>query len=144
MLDKNIFREYDIRGVFEKQMNYQTGYIIGQSYGSKALDLGAKEVVIGYDNRLTSEKLHDEVIKGLISTGINVIDIGLVTTPMLYFARINYNLPLGIMITASHNPKEYNGFKFSFQNAEFENIYFFYGDRKRRFDSMLKNTLCMV
>jgi len=114
MLDKTIFREYDIRGIFDKQLNYETGYLIGQSYGSKALELGEKEVVIGYDNRLTSEKLHDEVIKGLISTGIDVTDIGLVTTPMLYFARINYNLPLGIMVTASHNPKEYNGFKFSF------------------------------
>jgi len=114
MLDKTIFREYDIRGIFDKQMNYKTGFIIGQSYGSKSIELGSKEVVIGYDNRLTSEKLHNEVIKGLISTGINVIDIGLVTTPMLYFARTNYNLPLGIMITASHNPKEYNGFKFSF------------------------------
>ena len=136
MLDKNIFREYDIRGIFDKQMNYQTGYLIGQSYGSKALELSAKEVVIGYDNRLTSEKLHDEVIKGLISTGINVIDIGLVTTPMLYFARINYNLPLGIMITASHNPKEYNGFKFSFSkegNA--------YGKQIKDFYEFTKNNI---
>lgn len=135
MLNESIFREYDIRGIFNKEMDYSTGYLIGQSYGSKALELNFNEVVIGYDNRLTSNELHNEVIKGLISTGVSVVDIGLVTTPMLYFARSNYNLPLGIMITASHNPKEYNGFKFSFSkegNAYGKQIKDFYDYTKNK------------
>ena len=97
--------------------------------------LNEKEVVVGYDNRLTSKGLAQEVIKGLISTGINVYNIGLVTTPMLYFTRINYNIPLGIMITASHNPKEYNGFKFSFSkegNAYGKQIEEFYNYTKEK------------
>ena len=116
MLEKEIFREYDIRGIYNVSLDDKTGYIIGKSYGSKVQELGAKEVIIGYDNRLSSPSIHENLLKGLLETGIDVIDLGLVTTPMLYFARKFLNNPFGIMITASHNPKEYNGFKFSFNN----------------------------
>ena len=116
MLKEEVFREYDIRGIYNKTLDDETGYIIGQSYGTKVQELGGTEVIVGYDNRLSSPSIHEKLIKGLISTGINVLDLGLVTTPMLYFARKYLNNPFGIMITASHNPKEYNGFKFSFNN----------------------------
>ena len=114
MLEKETFREYDIRGIYNVTLNDETGYLVGKSYGSKALEMGAKEVIVGYDNRLSSPSIHKKMIQGLLETGINIIDLGLVTTPMLYFARKHLNNPFGIMITASHNPKEYNGFKFSF------------------------------
>lgn len=129
MLEKETFREYDIRGIYNVTLNDETGYLVGKSYGSKALEMGAKEVIVGYDNRLSSPSIHKKMIQGLLETGINIIDLGLVTTPMLYFARKHLNNPFGIMITASHNPKEYNGFKFSFTSIgnaygkDIENFY---------------------
>lgn len=116
MLKQEIFREYDIRGIYNETLDDETGYLIGKSYGTKIQELGGTEVIVGYDNRLSSPSIHKELIKGLTETGANVLDLGLVTTPMLYFARKYLNNPFGIMVTASHNPKEYNGFKFSFNN----------------------------
>lgn len=134
MLVKETFREYDIRGIYNKELNDETGYLIGQSYGSKVQDLGYNQVIVGYDNRLSSPNIHEKLIKGLKETGINIIDLGLVTTPILYFARRHLNIPCGIMITASHNPKEYNGFKFSFNkigNAYGKDIEEFYEYTKK-------------
>lgn len=134
MLNKEVFREYDIRGIYNKELNDETAYIIGKSYGSKIQNLGFNQVVVGYDNRLSSPSMHEKLIKGLIETGVNIIDLGLVTTPMLYFARKHLNTPCGIMITASHNPKEYNGFKFSFNeigNAYGKDIQEFYEYTKK-------------
>ena len=129
MLKKEIFREYDIRGIYNDSLDEETGYIIGKSYGSKVLELGGNEVIVGHDNRLSSPSIHKNLIKGLTETGINVVDLGLVTTPMLYFGRRYFNNQFGIMVTASHNPKEYNGFKFSFKkegNAYGKDIESFY------------------
>ena len=84
--------------------------------------------LVGHDNRLSSNSINEALIKGILSTGIDVIDLGLVTTPMLYYARIIKRINPGIMITASHNPKDDNGFKFSFNeigNAKGEEIYKF-------------------
>ncbi len=129
MLKKEIFREYDIRGIYNETLDDETGYLIGQSYGSKIQELNGMQVIVGRDNRVSSPNLHKTVIQGLLSTGISIIDIGLVSTPMLYFARKYLKIPFGIMITASHNPKEYNGFKFSFNeigNTYGEEIQKFY------------------
>ena len=134
MLKKEIFREYDIRGIYNNSLDEETGYIIGKSYGSKVLELGGREVIVGHDNRLSSPSIHKNLIKGLTETGINVIDLGLVTTPMLYFGRKYFNNQFGIMVTASHNPKEYNGFKFSFKkegNAYGKDIESFYEYTKK-------------
>ncbi len=115
----NIFREYDIRGKVPSEINEKVAYKIGLGYGSYLQEfLNQKECVISHDNRLSSEKLHKSLLKGLLETGINVIDYGLTTTPMHYYARHINNL-FGIMITASHNPSDENGFKFSFD--EFAN-----------------------
>ena len=113
MKDK-IFREYDIRGIVPDDINEDVAYKIGLGYGSYLQEfLNQTACVISHDNRVSSPMLHDNLVKGLLETGINVIDCGLTTTPMHYYARHINNL-YGIMITASHNPKNENGFKFSF------------------------------
>ena len=113
MKDK-IFREYDIRGKVPSDINEEVAYKIGLGYGSFLQEfLNQESCVVSHDNRLSSESLHKNLIRGLLETGINVIDYGLTTTPMHYYARHINNL-FGIMITASHNPSDENGFKFSF------------------------------
>ena len=115
-LDLNIFREYDIRGVYPTTVNEQVAYLIGRSYGSYLREkLNQNSCVVGHDNRLSSPSLCDALIKGITESGCNVIDYGLVTTPMHYYSRY-LNYLYGIMITASHNPKDDNGFKFSFDH----------------------------
>ena len=113
-LDSKIFREYDIRGVYPSELNEETAYLIGKAFGTKLSSLGKKMTVVAHDNRLSSEGLENSLIKGIIETGVDVFRIGLATTPMCYFATNYYNVNTSMMITASHNPKEYNGFKFSY------------------------------
>ena len=115
MKDK-IFREYDIRGKYPEDINEEIAYKIGKGYGSYLQEiLNQDACILSRDNRISSPSLHDALLKGLLETGIKVIDYGLTTTPMNYFARHLNNL-FGIMITASHNPKDENGFKFSFDH----------------------------
>jgi phosphomannomutase/phosphoglucomutase len=111
-----IFRAYDIRGEYPTFIDEDVAYTIGLGYGSYIKELGKTECVIGYDNRLSSIALFNALSKGITETGINVINIGLVTTPMLYFARLHLNIKSSIMITASHNPGNENGFKLSFED----------------------------
>jgi len=113
-LVKEIFREYDIRGIYQEEMDEETAYIIGKAYGTKLRELNKKETVVAYDNRLSSPFLEENLVKGLVETGIKVLRLGLATTPMCYFAANYYGTNASMMITASHNPKEYNGFKFSY------------------------------
>lgn len=120
-----IFRAYDIRGIYNEDITDDTAYIIGKSFGTYVALKGKKEVMVGYDNRLSSPALKESLIKGLLETGIDVINLGLVTTPMYYFARERLDKWSAIMITASHNPSNYNGFKISFDengNAAGEEI----------------------
>ena len=114
MVDEKIFKAYDIRGVIGKQFDASFAYNIGRAF---VTFLKCKEVVIGRDARNSSPELFEHLRKGIMDQGANVIDIGLATTPMLYFAVGNYNYDAGIMITASHNPAEYNGFKFVMKGA---------------------------
>ena len=114
-INKNIFRGYDIRGIYGKDIDEDVAYTIGKSYGSYIqTKYNKKKAIIGHDNRISSEPLSKALIKGITETGVDVINIGLVTTPMFYYSWILFNVPSGIMITASHNPKEYNGFKMAF------------------------------
>lgn len=113
-INKEIFREYDIRGIYPTELNEETAYLIGKAYGTKLRSLNKLETVLAYDNRLSSASLEASLLKGLLETGINVIRLGLATTPMCYFAANYYQTNASMMITASHNPKEYNGFKFSY------------------------------
>jgi len=113
-LVKEIFREYDIRGIYKEEIDEETAYLIGKAYGTKLRELNKTETVVAYDNRLSSPSLEENLVKGLIETGINVKRLGLATTPMCYFAANYFGCNASMMITASHNPKEYNGFKFSY------------------------------
>lgn len=114
-INKSIFREYDIRGIYGVDLNADVAYTLGRSFATYIKKYNSNKVIVGHDNRHSSPILHDALVKGINDSGCNVIDLGLVTTPMYYYGRIKYDTPTGIMITASHNPKEYNGFKISFE-----------------------------
>lgn len=113
-LNKNMFREYDIRGIYGTDLNGDIAYLIGRGLGSKMHKLNIVKTVVAYDNRLSSVELEENLVKGLIESGINVYRLGLASTPMCYYASNYFDVNCSVMITASHNPKEYNGFKFSF------------------------------
>jgi len=108
-IDPSIFRAYDIRGIYPQNLNEELAYRIAQSYVNYVQPKG--KIAVGMDVRLSSPKLKEVVIKGLTDTGIDVLDVGLVSTEMIYFAVGNYKLAGGIQITGSHNPAEYNGIK---------------------------------
>lgn len=106
----NIFRAYDIRGLYPKEINESAAFLIGKAF-VKFLKKKNAKIVVGRDNRLSSLPLFKGLVKGILSQGGKVIDIGLSTTPMLYWATAHYHFDGGIMITASHLGKEFNGFK---------------------------------
>jgi phosphomannomutase/phosphoglucomutase len=110
-VNRKIFREYDIRGIYEIDLKGELPYFIGKAFGSYIKRKNINEVCVGGDNRLTTPEIKEKLIKGLLETGINVIDIGIVPTPILYFSVHFYKFGSGIMVTASHNPPEFNGFK---------------------------------
>ena len=111
-----VFRAYDIRGIVNKVLTPEAVYAIGQAYASEARKQGQKEVVIGYDGRLSSPALANSLSEGLRASGLDVVDIGLVPTPLLYFAIHHLGTGNGIMVTGSHNPPQYNGLKMVMAN----------------------------
>ena len=113
-INENIFRGYDIRGIYPTEIDEDTVYTIGLGFGSYIKSLGKTTCVIGFDNRISSPSLHNALVSGIIKTGINIISLGECTTPMYYYACIKLGIYSGIMITASHNPKDDNGLKFAF------------------------------
>ncbi len=127
-INDRVFREYDIRGIYGDDLSEDVAYTLGRSFGTYIKKYHQNTVVVGHDNRVSSPILSNGLIKGIIDSGSNVIDVGLVTTPMFYFARKYFSIPTAVMITASHNPSEYNGFKISF-----ENIGNAYGDTIKEF-----------
>jgi phosphomannomutase/phosphoglucomutase len=106
-----MFREYDIRGLADKDLTDAVVRRIGQAYGTYAQDHGSRVALIGRDVRPSSERIAAALSDGIQSTGCDVIDLGLVPTPVFYFSFFAYEQNAGMMITASHNPKEFNGFK---------------------------------
>jgi len=108
MLKSSIFKSYDIRGIYPDQLNEATAFEVGRGFVKHT---GLKSIAIGYDARTSSPELFRSLAEGVISQGAHVYFIGRVPTECLYFAVANYDYDAGIMITASHNPKEYNGFK---------------------------------
>ncbi len=113
MLKPTIFREYDIRGIADEDLVDENVVLLGKGIGTFLGRQGSKTLVIGRDVRLSSPRLRDALIKGLQSTGVNVIDVGVTLTPIQYFAILHLNADGGVMITGSHNPIDYNGLKIS-------------------------------
>jgi phosphomannomutase len=107
-IDASIFKAYDIRGIYPEQINEQIAYQIAQAY---CKFINPKTVVVGRDVRLSGPALLEQLKKGLVDSGVNVIDIGTITTDMMYFGVVHTKADGGLMVTASHNPKEYNGIK---------------------------------
>lgn len=112
-INPQIFREYDIRGVVDKDLTPDIIKKLGRGFGTYSLSLGHKELVVGRDGRLSSKDFKDALVEGLLSTGCNVVDIGLCPTPVYYFSIFHLNKEGGMMITGSHNPPEFNGLKVS-------------------------------
>jgi len=110
-INPRIFREYDIRGVVDEDIDEAVVETIGKAYGTYMKKLGKDTVTIGHDCRLSSPPLSEAMIRGITSAGINVIDLGMVSTPMVYFSLFNLDVDGGVIITASHNPSQYNGIK---------------------------------
>jgi phosphomannomutase / phosphoglucomutase len=110
-LSKSIFKAYDIRGIVGKTLDATVARQIGHAFGLAALAKDQRKVVIGRDGRLSGPELAAALAQGLQSAGVDVIDLGVVATPMVYFGTQVLGAPSGIMVTGSHNPPDYNGFK---------------------------------
>ena len=121
-INPEIFRSYDIRGIVGQDIDGEVAEKLGRSFGSYVQELDENTVIVGNDNRESSDMLSKRLIKGLTESGVNVINIGLATTPMVYYARKLFDIGPAIQITASHNPGEYNGFKMCIKKEE-ESIY---------------------
>ena len=108
----DVLREYDIRGIVNKDLTVNTAYSIGRTFGHIVCSkFPEKKIATGYDGRLTSPSLHNALCAGLLESGANVFSIGLCPTPMAYFAHYHLKTDAAVMVTGSHNPSEYNGFK---------------------------------
>jgi phosphomannomutase len=109
-VNASLFKAYDIRGVVPSTLNTEVAEALGRAFGTHAAALGESTVAVGRDGRLSGPSLVEALIRGLVAAGVQVIDVGAVTTPMLYFAASTL-CKSGIQVTGSHNPKDYNGFK---------------------------------
>ena len=115
--DDSIVRSYDIRGIFNKTLFEKDAKVIGQLFG---LEVGKnKKINVGFDGRKSSKPLKDALVEGILESGADVCEIGLVPTPLLYFSSTSNNSRGGIMVTGSHNPRDYNGFKFILDGLPF-------------------------
>src|ERR671929_2297443 len=116
MIDESIFKAYDIRGVYPDSLNEEVARDIGRAFVNH-LGISGSRVVVARDMRLSGEDLEKAFIQGVTQAGADVLDLGLVSTDALYFAVGHLEEPGGAMVTASHNPKDYNGFKLCREDA---------------------------
>lgn len=110
-VDPNIFRAYDIRGIVDENLTEDVAFDIGRAIGSEAYFRGEQTIVVGHDGRLSGSEMSAALVRGLLATGRDVKDVGQVPTPVLYFAAQYLGSNSGVMVTGSHNPANYNGFK---------------------------------
>ena len=110
-ITSSIFKAYDIRGIVEKELTPEVVKLIGMAIGSESIAQGERGIVVGRDGRLTGPMLSESLISGLIESGCHVVDIGMVPSPLVYFATYTKGASSGVMVTGSHNPPEYNGLK---------------------------------
>ncbi|MDH5444289.1 MAG: phosphomannomutase/phosphoglucomutase [Gammaproteobacteria bacterium] len=106
-----IFKAYDIRGIVGKTLTAKHAQLIGQALGTEAIKRGLDKIVFARDGRLSGPELGQALVQGIVRTGVSVVDVGMVPTPLLYFAAAELTNGTGVMLTGSHNPPEYNGFK---------------------------------
>jgi phosphomannomutase len=111
-LDPTILREYDIRGIVGRTLSAEDARAIGQAYALTVAAAGGSRVAVGYDGRLSSPELEGALVDGLAAGGVDIVRIGRGPTPMLYYAAATLGVDAGVMVTGSHNPPDYNGFKF--------------------------------
>lgn len=117
-LVRDIFREYDIRGITGTELTPDVARVVGRAFAALLQERGIEgSVAVGRDNRPSGDGLHDALVAGLIESGVAVVDIGIVPTPVAYWAQHNLDVVAGIQITGSHNPPEYNGFKLGIGRA---------------------------
>ena len=110
-MNPTIFREYDIRGVVDKDLTRETVHTLGKGVGSFFARCGVKRIAVGRDCRPSSEPFFEALLEGLLDSGMQVVDVGVCPTPLLYFSIVHLAQEGGVMITGSHNPPEFNGFK---------------------------------
>ncbi len=134
-MNEKIFREYDIRGIAGSELTGDFAYLLGRAFGTylRSVNPAAERITVGRDARLSSGELARGLIRGVVCTGIDVVDVGLCPTPLQYFSIFHLDADGGIMVTGSHNPPEYNGFKLSIGK---ETIY---GDSIQRLREILFN-----
>ena len=132
-LPSHIFREYDIRGNADEELTSETIRAIGLAYGTFLLREGVRKITVGGDIRLSTERIREDVIEGVTSAGIDVVDIGMVTSPLLYWSLFRLDLEGAVMITGSHNPKEFNGLKLAFGKTTL------YGDQIQEIRRMIES-----
>ncbi|NLO56408.1 MAG: phosphomannomutase/phosphoglucomutase, partial [Thermovirga sp.] len=132
-LPSHIFREYDIRGNADEELTSETIRAIGLAYGTFLLREGVRKITVGGDIRLSTERIREDVIEGVTSAGIDVVDIGMVTSPLLYWSLFRLDLEGAVMITGSHNPKEFNGLKLAFGKTTL------YGDQIQKIRRMIES-----
>ena len=132
-LPSHIFREYDIRGNADEELTSKTIRAIGLAYGTFLLREGVRKITVGGDIRLSTERIREDVIEGVTSAGIDVVDIGMVTSPLLYWSLFRLDLEGAVMITGSHNPKEFNGLKLAFGKTTL------YGDQIQEIRRMIES-----
>ncbi|MEO7020357.1 MAG: phosphomannomutase/phosphoglucomutase, partial [Ktedonobacteraceae bacterium] len=113
-IDPNIFTSYDIRGIYGQNLDEEVAYRIGRA---AAQHLAVPEIAVGRDMRVSSPQIAAALIRGFTDQGVDVIELGMTTTDELYFAVGKFNYPAGVMVTASHNPGNYNGMKFCHAEA---------------------------
>ncbi|UFN51159.1 phosphomannomutase/phosphoglucomutase [Roseomonas sp. OT10] len=117
--DPTSLREYDIRGIVGKTLSAEDAFAIGRCFGSIVKRQGGAKVAVGYDGRLSSPMLEEALVKGLTACGLAVVRVGCCPTPMLYFGAVDLAADGGVMVTGSHNPPDYNGFKMVLKNKPF-------------------------
>ena len=120
---------WEIRGIVEKDFPQEVVYNLGRAFGTYVKNKGKSYVLVSGDIRFTTPKLKEWFSNGLLTCGINVIDAGIIPTPTNYFSMFNFNIDASVQITGSHNPPEFNGFKFSHNKRPF------YGDQIQKIKS---------
>ena len=137
--ESEILREYDIRGIVGKNLTENTAYTIGRTFGYCVKSSSLPDsIVVGFDGRLSSSTLHDALAEGLKQAGINVTSVGMGPTPMVYFAHYFYKSSAAVMVTGSHNPSEYNGFKMVYNNNPF------YSNQIQKLQNIVKSNQLII